>query len=157
MKRMKTFFIYAILVVAFFLFSQIMINFAIHTTYHEKNYKILTHVCMDVQVKATSVNGVVTGSLLNDTPETIENQYIKMDFYSKHDVLMGTKYVEVKDLASKEKQDFEMKFNYSKVDRVEIDLVDTISNDVTQEQKESDPTMNFAVLMTSIILLCYFG
>ncbi|MFR0822562.1 MAG: FxLYD domain-containing protein [Clostridia bacterium] len=157
MKRMKTFFIYAILVVAFFLFSQVMINFAIHTTYHKKDYKILTDVCMDVQVKATSVNGVVTGSLLNDTPETIENQYIKMDFYSKHDVLMGTKYVEVKELTSKEKQDFEIKFNYSKVDRVEIDLVNTISDEVTQEQKESDPTMNFAVLVTSIIFLCYFG
>lgn len=155
MERMKTFFIYAILIVAFFLFSQAMIFLGIHTTYHDKTYTIHTKVCMNVEVKATSVNGFVKGNILNDTTETIKNQYIKMDFYSKHDVLLGTKYVEIEELKSKDKQEFEMKFNYSKVDRVEIDLVDKISEQVTEEQKKSDPTMNFAMLISAIILLCY--
>ena len=157
MQRLKTFFIYAILVVAFFLFSQIMIFFAIHTTYHEKSYTIKADIPIQVEVKATSVNGQVTGNLINSTDKTIKNEYIKLEFYSKHDVLMGTKYIEITQLKPGEKLDFERKFNYNKVDKVVLDVVEDMNEEITEEQKVSDPTMNFAMLISSIILLCYFG
>ena len=147
MQRLKTFFIYAILVVAFFLFSQIMIFFAIHTTYHEKSYTIKADIPIQVEVKATSVNGQVTGNLVNSTDQTIKNEYIKLEFY----------YVEITQLKPGEKLDFERKFNYNKVDKVVLDVVENMNEEITEEQKVSDPTMNFAMLISSIILLCYFG
>ena len=46
-----------------------------------------------------------------------------------------------------------MKFNLSKVDHVVLDIVDTIPENVTEEQTESDPEMQFAVLVSALVLL----
>ena len=153
MERMKTFFIYALCVIAFFIFSQIMIYFSIHTTYHTKAYEVKTSVPITVEVQATSVNGVVRGSVLNNTQETIENQYLQMDFYSKQDNILGTKYVPISHLEVGNEQEYEMKFNLSRVDHVVLDIVDTIPETVTQEQTEPDPEMQFAVLVSALVLL----
>ena len=153
MARMKTFLIYALCVVAFFIFSQIMIYFAIHTTYHTKAYEVKASVPITAEVQATSVNGVVRGNILNNTQETIENQYLQIDFYSKQNNLLGTKYVPISQLEVGNEQDYEMKFNLSKVDHVVLDIVDTIPETVAQEQIKSDPEMQFAVLVSALVLL----
>ena len=130
-----------------------MIYFAIHTTYHTKAYEVKTSVPITVEVQATSVNGVVRGSVLNNTQETIENQYLQMDFYSKQDNILGTKYVPISHLEVGNEQEYEMKFNLSRVDHVVLDIVDTIPETVTQEQTEPDPEMQFAVLVSALVLL----
>ena len=153
MERMKTFFIYALCVIAFFIFSQIMIYFAIHTTYHTKAYEVKASVPITAEVQATSVNGVVRGNILNDTQEVMENKYLQMEFYSKQDNILGTKYVPISHLEVGKQQEYEMKFNFSKVDHVVLDIVDTIPENVTEEQTESDPEMQFAVLVSALVLL----
>ena len=104
-------------------------------------------------MQATSVNGIVKGRVLNNTQEVMENQYLQMEFYSKQDNLLGTKYVPISHLEVGEQQEYEMKFNLSRVDHVVLDIVDTIPENVTEEQKESDPEMGFAVLISALILL----
>ena len=130
MARMKTFFIYALCVILFFIFSQVIIYFAIHTTYHAKEYEIKTPIATTVEVQATSINGVVKGHIFNDTQEVIENKYLQMEFYSKQDNILGTKYVPVSKLEVGEQQEYEMKFNFSRVDHVVLDIVDTIPKSV---------------------------
>ena len=95
MARMKTFFIYFLLVVAFFIFSQVMIYIAINATFQYKNIEIKTTIPMEVEVQATSVNGFAKGKIINNTESEIQNKYIKIECYSKYDTLMGTKYIEI--------------------------------------------------------------
>ena len=106
-----------------------------------------------VEVQATSVNGIVRGSVLNNTQEVMENKYLQMEFYSKQDNILGTKYVPISHLEVGNEQEYEMKFNLSRVDHVVLDIVDTIPENVAEEQTESDPEMQFAVLVSALVLL----
>ena len=95
MARMKTFFIYFMLVVLMFIFSQVIIYIALNTTYKYKEVEINTTMPMELTVEATSINGKANGKIINNGEEAIENKYVKIDFYSKNNVLMGTKYIEI--------------------------------------------------------------
>ena len=66
MKRMKTFFIYFLLVVIFFVYSQAMIYLAINSTYQHKSIDINTELPVSAQVIATSVNGKANIKVTNN-------------------------------------------------------------------------------------------
>ena len=158
MARMKTFFIYLLLVIAFFLFSQVMIYIAIHTTHQYKNVEIKTTIPMEVEVQATSINGFAKGKIINQAENEIENKYIKIECYSKHDVLMGTKYIKIDKIGAKEEKEFEVHFNYNKVDKAVIDIVEekTVEEqNVPEEDKMSDQERGLATMISALILL-YF-
>lgn len=155
MDRMKTFLIYALCIVAFFIFSQVIIYFAIHTTYHTKECEVKTQVVTVAEVKATSVNGIVKGNIVNNTQEVMENQYLQIEFYSKQDNILGTKYIPISYLEIGQQQNFEMKFNFSRVDHVVLNIIDTIPENLPEEQTKSDPEMEFAVLVSALILLMF--
>ncbi len=158
MARVKTFFIYFILVVAFFIFSQIMIYIALNTTYQYKSIEIKTTIPIQVEVQATSIDGFAKGKVINNTENEIQNKYIKIECYSKHDVLMGTKYIQIDKVGAKEEKEFEVHFNFNKVDRALIDIVDekTIQEqNIKEEEKTSDPQKGLAAMISALILL-YF-
>lgn len=158
MARMKTFFIYFLLVVAFFIFSQVMIYIAINTTFQYKNIELKTTIPMEVEVQATSVNGFAKGKIINNTESEIQNKYIKVECYSKHDTLMGTKYIEIDKVGAKEEKEFEVHFNFDRVDRAVIDIVDEKEleeKNVTEEQKTSDPEKGLAAMIAAVILLSF--
>lgn len=157
MSRMKTFLMYASWVIVFFIFSQIMIFISINTTYKYKSVEIQTSLVKEVEVQATSINGFAKGKIMNNTNSIIENKYIKLECYSKNDVLMGTKYIKIDKIDTNEEIEFEIRFNYSRVDKAKIEIVDNIPNDITEEQKLSDPEMNLAMLISALILLIHFG
>lgn len=158
MARVKTFFIYFLIVVAFFLFSQVAIYIAINTTYEYKNIELRTTIPMEVEVQATSINGFAKGKISNQTEKEIENQYIQIKCYSKHDVLMGTKYVEIDKIGAKEEKEFEVHFNFNRVDKAVIDIVDEKAmeeQNVPEEEKQSDKEMGLATLLSALLLLIY--
>ncbi len=158
MARVKTFFIYFLLVVAFFLFSKLAIYVAINTTYEYKNIELKTTIPMEVEVQATSVNGFAKGKINNQTEQEIENHYIQIRCYSKHNVLMGTKYIEIDKIGAKEEKEFEVHFNFNKVEKAVIDVVDekTLEEEnVPEEEKQSDPQKGLATLIVAVLLLHY--
>lgn len=157
MSRLKTFLMYGVWVLLFFIFSQVMIFIAINTTYKYKKIELDTSLISTAEVQATSVNGFAKCKVINNTQNSIENKYIKVECYSKNDVLLGTKYIKIDKIETNEEQEFEVRFNYSRVDRAKIDIVDEIPEDVTEEQKMSDPEMNAAMLISALILLITFG
>lgn len=157
MSRLKTFLMYGVWVLLFFIFSQVMIFIAINTTYKYKKIELDTSLISTAEVQATSVNGFAKCKVINNTQNSIENKYIKVECYSKNDVLLGTKYIKIDKIETNEEQEFEVRFNYSRVDRAKIDIVDEIPEDVTEEQKISDPEMNAAMLISALILLITFG
>ena len=124
MARMKTFFIYFLLVVLFFIYSQIMIYIGVRTTYKNKDVEIETTIPMEAQVKATSVNGIAKVKIKNTTDKDIEGKYIKLECYSKHDTLMGTKYIQINQIGENEEKEFEIEFKYNEVEKAIITIVD---------------------------------
>ena len=124
MARMKTFFIYFLLIVLFFIYSQIMIYIGIRTTYKDKDVEIETTIPMEAQVKATSVNGIANVKIKNTTDKDIEGKYIKLECYSKHDTLMGTKYIQINKIGENEEKEFEIEFKYNEVEKAIITIVD---------------------------------
>lgn len=152
MARMKTFFIYLLLVVIFFIFSQIMIYIAINTTYKTKPVEMKTSIPIEMEFKTTAINGFAKGKISNNTSESIENKYLKIECYSKHDILMGTKYIEIDKIGAKDEKEFEIRFNFNKVDKAIIDIVDeTELNNVSDKDKKSDEQLKFAEIIDALL------
>lgn len=158
MPTHKKFFIYFLLVVAFFIFSQIIIHFTISTTYGHKSVEIKSTIPMNAEVQATSVNGFAKVKVKNITENAIENKYVKINCYSKNDVLMGTKFIKIDKIEAKEEKEYEVRFNFNKVERAVIDIVEEqvlTDEPVPNEQLQSDPERGLATLVAAVILL-YF-
>jgi len=122
MKRMKTFLIYALLIIGFWIFSNIMINVIINGTYKTKRCEVYisSPEVIITENKATYVNGVVKGTIKNNTKDIINNKYLKIDMYTKRDVNVGTRYVAIENLQPNESKDFEMWYELTNVDYVII-------------------------------------
>ncbi len=150
MPTLKKFLMYGSWVLLFFIFSQVMIYIAINTTYKYKNVEVYTSNITEAEVQATSINGFAKGKLKSG----LQNKYIQIECYSKNNTLMGTKYIKVE---TNEEQEFEIRFNYSRVDNAKINIVNEIPQDIKEEQTVSDPEMNAAMIISALILLITFG
>ena len=156
MPTHKKFFIYFLLIVAFFIFSQLIINFTINTSYSYKSVEIKSTIITNAEVQATSVNGFAKIKIKNMNDNVIENKYIKIDCYSKNDILMGTKCIKIDKIEAKEEKQLEVRFNFNKVNRAVIDIVEEqalTDVPVSQEQLKSDSKMSLAALVATITLL----
>ncbi len=122
MDRMKTFGLYALCIILFFIFSNIMINFAIKGTYKPIGTDVILREDLKISindVKATYINGYVEGSVKN-IGEEVNMAYVKIDLYSKRDNLLGTKYVKMPNIRKNETRQFRTGFEFTEVKRVEI-------------------------------------
>lgn len=158
MDRMKTFGLYALCIILFFVFSNIMINFAIKGTYKTINANVILKEDLKINVndvKATYINGYVEGNVIN-TGEYKDIAYVKIDLYSRKDNLLGTKYVKMPTIRKNETRQFRTGFEFTDVKRAEIQMVDEVGDNVTEEQF-STKEMRFAKLLTTIILISFFG
>lgn len=126
MKRLKTFLTYGLLIAAFWIFSNLIIFLAINGTYKTKKTEVYisSPKVTIFESKATYVNGYVKGSIRNNTEETLNNKYLKIDMYSPRDVELGTKYIKIDGLQVNSSKDFEMWYKYTDVDHVIITLID---------------------------------
>lgn len=155
---MKTFGLLALATLAFFIFSNVMINIAVKTSYTPMDSYITLRDNIKVNIeeaKATYVNGYVGGSITNNGSD-ISKTYIKIDICSKRDVLLGTRYVTLEDWKQGETKEFRMGFKLTDADYCRVSVVDEIPEDVTQEQFMS-VNMKFTLLVTTVVFLCYFG
>ena len=158
MSRMKTFFIYALIIIVFYFYSNLLIEVGTKSTYKTIEAKeILTNI-PKVEIydaKATYINGYVEGKITNNTDSKIDKKYIKIDFYSKHNINLGTKYVEIDNLEKNETKDFRMAFKLTDVNFFNITVVEE-AKDATEQQFISEE-MKTTALFTTLILLCIVG
>ena len=71
---------------------------------------------------------------------------------------MGTKYIEIDKIGTNEEKEFEVNFNFNKVDRALIDIVDESTlneQNIPEEQKTSDPERGLATMISALILLSF--
>lgn len=157
-NRIKTFSLYALCVILFFIFSNIMIEIALKTTYDPIDTYIATPTGMEVKIdeaRATYVNGYVGGTIINRN-EMIWKTYLKIDLYTKRDVCIGTKYVELNHFMQDEIQTFRMGFQYTDVDYAVISMVEEVPENLPQKAFESE-NLAGPMLIAAVIFLCFFG
>ncbi len=154
MDRMKKFLIYGLLILAFYIFSQIMISFAINTRYSNIE-AISNHPDVVVTAKAAGISGVANVRILGIEENAIEGKYIQLDCYSKDNILLGTKYIQTGKIEKGQYQDYEIRFNYTRVKKVEATLVEEIPENTPEEDTKSDEQMHGIALISVIILLCF--
>ena len=145
MERLKKFLLYIIIILAFFAFSDLLINIGLNTTYKKIDGKNNIEQIDITRAEATLVNGRIFGKL--NTPMTAElyKKYIKMDLYSDNNVLLGTKYIEMKSLATNNNS-FETYFKFQNVKRYEITLVDE------KAEEKSGELFDIKLSQTEILL-----
>ena len=157
-NRIRTLGLYALCVILFFIFSNLMINVTLKTIYEPiDTYKSEPEgIGIDIkEARATYVNGYVGGNISNKN-STISKIYMKIDLYTKRDVLVGTKYIEINNLKQNQTQEFRIGFKYTDIDHANINLVNEVSKDTPEEAFISE-NLSGAILLTTVIFLCVFG
>ena len=153
MKRLKTLFTYALIIAAFWLFSDLLIYVAVNSAYKNIETQIYTNSPEIVvgENKATHINGFVRGFVKNNTNSVINDKYLKIDLYSARDIKLGSKYVKIENLETNKNQDFEMWYKFTNVDYATFSITDNIEN-VSEEEFISQETATYLVIGTLIIL-----
>ena len=126
---MKTFLKYALWVIGFFIFSELLITVGLNSTYktiEAKNEGGNNDSRISIyQSEATSVNGRIRGTVTNSGEEDLSNKFLKMDFFSKRDVFLGSKYVELGNMEKDEAKNFEAFFKLKDVSYYKTKFVDS--------------------------------
>lgn len=127
MDRMKTFLKYAIWGILFFIFSEFLISVGLNSSYKKMSATYDINATKEVEIteaESTLVNGKVKGKIKYDEEQDIEGKYLRMDFLSKRDNVVGTKYIPI--TANKENpvQDFDAFFELQDVTSYKTSIVD---------------------------------
>lgn len=126
MDRMKQFGRYALMVIVFYIISDILIYFGLIGMYKNFSGEIITKspIIEVSESKATRESGFIKGKIKNNTGNKIEEKYIKIDLISERDTYLGSKYLKVQNLENNEEISFESEFKFSNVYKYEISVVD---------------------------------
>ena len=133
MDRMKTFFKYAMCIILFFIFSEIMINLNLETTYQNIGRKDNLSQVTVYQAQATKVNGRIKGKIFNDAENKVGGKYLKIDLYSERNNNLGTKYIDISNIKQNETQEIELYFKLQDVEYYSLSFTD--------EKKENEITL----------------
>ena len=157
MARMKTLGIYALIVIVFFIYSNFLINLGMKSVYKQIEKGTIFDKQIEItKAQATYVNGYVEGKITNNTQSKIEKKYIKIDIYSKRDVLLTTKYIKIENLEPNKTQDFKIGFKATDSYRFEARLVDEAQEkDIQQIQLETEDFTRGWVLKLLLVAMLF--
>lgn len=147
MSRLKTFGIYILLLVLFYIFSHVMIFIGLNNTYD--NIDVIGTVPQGVSIssaKATAVNGEVKGSI----SEEINSKYIKFNFYTDINTLAGNYYITPSELKD---NNFEFYFKLNYIESYSIELTDEKTEIVSSEDFSSEEFSKALVLSAFFMLI----
>ena len=129
MERMKKFFLYFVIFIAFFLFVELFTNLQVKENFQDvANHEIsIESPKIDItESKASHNSGYIKGNITNDTGEHIRNKYLQFDFYDKDGIYLGTKSQKIKYFNLDEKVSFDINYEYKNVDKINIGFVDEV-------------------------------
>lgn len=129
MKTMKKFLRYFILFILLFLWVTALMH--IGTVNQEKeeeqNIECIAQTTSPVIEVTECKNGVLKGTIKNDTSILINVIYVKAEFFDKDNNLLETKYSEIKYFNVGEKAKFEIEFEDENVTTAKVTSVETKS------------------------------
>lgn len=152
MDRVKTLFKYALWLVLFIIFSNFLINVGLNSTYKPIERKDNVEQVNIYQAEATLVNGRIRG-LIKNTNGELSGKYVKIDFYSERDVLLGSNYVQI---GNEEEQSLEVLFKQDNVKSYEISIVAQKEPGEEISIIPEDLTTSEIVVATVITLLIFW-
>lgn len=156
MSRLKTLFKYVLWIVMFAILSEFLINVGLNSTYKQLERKDNIEQVQIYQSEATIVNGRIRGLITNSSSNNLSGKYLEFDFYSKNDVLLGKKYIQVNDLQDKQTQSIELLFKLKNVGYYNISVVDQKPDGEEIELLPKDLTKPEVILGTALVLLIFW-
>lgn len=88
--------------------------------------------------------------------QELKGKYLKFDFYSKRDVFLGKKYIEINEIESNGKQSIEMFFKLHDVSYYKVSVADK-KGEGEIEILPKDLTKPEIILATAITFLIFWG
>ena len=152
MSRLKTFLIYVLILVGFIIFSEFLINVSLNSSYHQIGRKDNLEQVVINQAEATKLNLRVKGTITNLEGNPITLKYVRIDFYSERDNIVGTKYIDVSNLKQNESMDFQI---YLRLDDVTHYEVSFTNNKDTEEidMPQSDMSRKDLFVISALTVL----
>lgn len=161
MARLKTFGIYALLIIGFMIMSVILENGLIASMYiplegiNEGTFTTEDGIQVTIEdARGTRVNGYMRVKVKNTTGEDIDHCYVQMDLYSKQGYKVATEYVEVSDFKAGEEKEFDVAFSGNEISRYEVSIIKDKpddSNIINILGWEFDATDFFGLDLTKIL------
>lgn len=157
MSRMKTFAKYAMWIILFWILSDILIYFGINSTYKdiEKNGEISSQIVVN-NAEATTVNGRINGTIINNNENNLSGKYIKVDLYAQSGNLLGTNYLEIGDIGEKETKNFETYFKIQDVKSYNVSIVDERATDAVSNDKFMTEDMSKSAIVVLLTYMVFF-
>ena len=155
MDRLKTFLIYALIVVGFIILSEFLINVGLNSEYEAITRIDNTKEVQIYQAEATLANGRIRG-IIQNTDSDISNKYAKFSFYSERNVLLGKKFIKIDTLENGKVQPIELFFKLEDVGSYSVEIVDEKDDTGEIELLPKDLTKPEVILATAILLLMFW-
>lgn len=140
MSRMKTFFIYFLILVGFYIISNLLINAYIKTSYFKiKEYEIDVKeaTVTIIEAKASKDDGYIEGKISNPNDEDIALRYMVVELFSDSNVSLGKEYQKIERLKTGQIKDFKVTFTYNNVKSFKITFIDETEMQRIEEEKKN--------------------
>ena len=156
MDKIKKYAMYFVLVIVFFIFSDFLIYVGLNSSYRDiKRQDSLEEVSI-YQAEATKVNGRIRGLIQNPNGEGLNGKYVEVDLYSKRDVFLGRKYIQINDLQQGDTQSFELLFKLEDVSSYNVSIVNEKQEEEEIELLPKDLTTSQIVVATVLTFLIFW-
>ena len=151
---MQKIFIYIAILIGIFVLSDFLIYVGINSTYKDIQRQDNNSEISVYQAQATYVNGRIRG-IIKDT-SNISNKYLEVELYSKRDVLMGRRYIEIQG-NEENMQNFEVLFRAKDVKYYKINTVDKKQEGPELEIIPKELTKPEILVATALTFLIFWG
>ncbi len=141
MSRMKTFFIYFLIFIGFYIVSSLLIDAYIKTSYYKiSSYEINVDKASVtiMSAKASKDDGHIEGKIYNNTEENITDKYMKVELFSDNNISLGKEYVKIDELNPKDIKDFKINFTCDNVKSFKITLI-TPEEKAKEDEEKNKP------------------
>lgn len=140
MKRMKTFFMYFLILIAFYIVSNFLIDSLIKTSYSkitEYEIDVKEATVTIIEAKSSKDDGYIEGKISNPTKEDILNRYMVVELFSENNISLGTEYVKIDRLKKETIKDFKVRFTVDNVKSFKITLITEEEKSQIDSQKDT--------------------
>ena len=152
---MKKIIIWISILIGVFVLSDFLISVGINSAYKDIKREDNNSEIIVYQADATYVNGRMRG-LIKDT-EKITGKYLKIELYTKRDVLVGKSYIEIEKTGKEETQPFELFFKAEDVAYYKIETVKEREPGDELEILPKELTQQEILLATAMMFLIFWG
>ncbi len=145
MKRMKTFFIYLLILVGFYILSNFLIDAYIKASYskitkYDINADKVTVTILEA--KSSKDDGYIEGKISN-AKEEISSEYMVVELFSDSGVSLGKQYQKIDRLKMGQVKDFKITFTYKNVKSFKISFIDEKEMQRIEEEQKNRKLFDF--------------